>query len=139
MSDHERDATLDLASERVPVLKRRVGWRTWEALPLVRDVVLFGRDPEAVDVVLDHPSVSKVHARVEVRAGPERPCWIEDLGSRNGTLVNRARLTASRELHPGDIVSLGALRYTFEREPFLDILPWLPPVLPSETTDGSPS
>src|SRR5690606_18783024 len=49
------------------------------------------------------PKVSRVHARL-VRQGEQ---WlIEDLGSRNGTLVNGERLTERRALSFGDRVQL---------------------------------
>ena len=52
------------------------------------------------------PSVSQNHARIEVA---EDGLWVEDLGSRNGTLVNgekaqRALLSAGDELRMGRLV-----------------------------------
>lgn len=54
------------------------------------------------------PSVSQHHARlVEAPEG----LWVEDLGSRNGTLVNGEALQGSRRrrIGPGDVVQLGAI------------------------------
>jgi transcriptional regulator with AAA-type ATPase domain len=50
--------------------------------------VLIGRDAEC-QVVLDDPTVSRQHARLEIGA----TSTITDLGSRNGTLLRRGRLT----------------------------------------------
>jgi hypothetical protein len=57
------------------------------------------------DVRLDHPSVSRRHARVAFRGG----CWtVEDLGSSNGTLVNGVRVDR-HELRRGDVVAFAAV------------------------------
>src|SRR5688572_28770068 len=60
--------------------------------------VLFGRAAEC-QVVLDHVKVSRHHARLLVG---DR-CTVEDLGSRNGTIVRGHRLAANepREVHSG--------------------------------------
>jgi len=55
---------------------------------LLGDEIIVGRKEGAVDVNLDlrfDPWVSHRHARIWVR---DSACWIEDLGSRNGTSVN---------------------------------------------------
>jgi pSer/pThr/pTyr-binding forkhead associated (FHA) protein len=61
----------------------------------------------SVDVHLDHPSVSKLHAEI-VRRGPY--AYVSDLGlSRNGTRVN-GRVVAQRLLENGDVLSFGSQR-----------------------------
>src|SRR5687767_2555376 len=61
-----------------------------------RGAFSIGRGTD-VDVVIDHPSVSRVHARL-VLDGSLR---IEDLGSSNGTKVDGHRLA------PGSVAPLG--------------------------------
>ncbi|MDY7227557.1 FHA domain-containing protein [Hyalangium rubrum] len=56
------------------------------------------------DIVLGGDLVSRKHARLLVEGDSLR---IEDLGSRNGSRVNGIPLQGSRELTPGDTVSLG--------------------------------
>lgn len=57
------------------------------------------------DVILDHPSVSRKHARLTPRAGS----WLlEDLDSTHGTYVNGRRVSASL-VRPGDQLRLGAV------------------------------
>ena len=75
---------------------------------LVASSITIGRGAEC-DVVIDHSSVSKQHARVKTEGGAT---LIEDLGSANGILVNGAP-EASATLHSGDIVELGTLRFRF--------------------------
>jgi FHA domain len=70
------------------------------------DVTTIGRG-QAVDVRLDHPSVSKLHAEI-VRRGPY--AYVTDLGlSRHGTRVN-GKVVAQRLLENGDVVSFGSQR-----------------------------
>ena len=70
------------------------------------DVTTVGRG-EGVDVHLDDPSVSRLHAEL-VRRGPH--VYVTDLGlSSNGTRVN-GRPVGRRVLSDGDVLSFGAAR-----------------------------
>lgn len=71
----------------------------------------IGRSPEN-DLVLDHPSVSRYHARLYEQRG----CWhAEDLGSRNGTYVNSVAVsTEPCALHHGDLLRLGEIEALFQ-------------------------
>jgi hypothetical protein len=72
-------------------------------VPVGRDVTV-GRALDN-DIILDHPSVSRHHARLIPRA----TCWvIEDLGSTHGSYVNGRRVR-SEFLRGGDTVRLGSL------------------------------
>lgn len=66
------------------------------------DTITIGRDP-ANDIVLDHPSVSRKHARINRR---ENRYYIEDLGSINGVKVNGANADGT-EVKQGTVVRLG--------------------------------
>lgn len=55
-------------------------------------------------VVLDDTYVSQVHARVFSRG---ESFFIEDLGSTNGTYLNRKRVGGATELQRGDRVKIG--------------------------------
>ncbi len=62
--------------------------------PLRDGAISIGRQPDN-DVVLDHPSVSGRHLRIEAAPpGAEAPFTVVDVGSRNGTLLRGQRLTA---------------------------------------------
>jgi hypothetical protein len=79
---------------------------TGAILRLRSDVTTVGRG-KSVDVHLDHPSVSKLHAEI-VRRGPY--AYVSDLGlSRHGTRVN-GKLVAQRLLENGDVLSFGSQR-----------------------------
>jgi len=71
--------------------------------------MLLGRDPSN-DVVLTDSGVSWHHARVEDRGDS----WaVVDLGSTNGTFVNRARVS-EHVLRPGEKIRLGRTVLRFE-------------------------
>ena len=79
---------------------------TGETYELTAEVTTVGRG-EGVDVVLDDPSVSRLHAEL-VRRGSH--VYVSDLGlSTNGTRVN-GRPVGRRVLLDGDVVAFGAAR-----------------------------
>ncbi len=70
--------------------------------------VLVGRAPTA-DLRIDDPRVSRLHARIEMR---DDGVYLEDLGSRNGTLVNGVPSAGGR-LTAGDDIRIGAASLIF--------------------------
>jgi FHA domain len=77
-----------------------------DVISLASEVTTVGRGA-GVDIRLDDPSVSRLHAEL-VRRGPY--VYVVDLGlSRNGTRVN-GRPVARRVLDEGDVLSFGAAR-----------------------------
>lgn len=92
---------------------------TGTVLPLRPEVTTVGRG-RGVDIRLDDPSVSRLHAEF-VRRGPY--VYVVDLGlSRNGTRVN-GRPIARRVLEDGDVVSFGAARCRMGGIPREDVDP----------------
>jgi hypothetical protein len=90
---------------------------TGEIIPLRSDVTTVGRGLW-VDVRLEDPSVSLLHAEIVCR-GPYY--YVADLGlSRNGTRVN-GRPVARRVLDDGDVLSFGSARCRVEGLPQEDI------------------
>jgi pSer/pThr/pTyr-binding forkhead associated (FHA) protein len=72
---------------------------------------VIGRSREC-DLVLDDPNVSRRHA--ELRRDDDG--WaVQDLGSTNGIKLNGKRSRGGR-LNPGDEITLGLSRLTFEQE-----------------------
>jgi hypothetical protein len=64
---------------------------------------VVGRGPEC-QLAVDDPLVSRKHAVLRVSA---TGVVAQDLGSRNGVLVNGVKLDGSRELVPGDKIRIG--------------------------------
>jgi predicted component of type VI protein secretion system len=86
------------------------------------------------DVVVDDPSVSRVHADVQQLNGR---WFLEDCGSRNGTNVNGRRLTGMVPLRSDDEVVLGRARLQFHGQVSpagrpTDAVVQRPPVTPRE-------
>ena len=77
-----------------------------ETFALTRELTTVGRG-DGVDISLDDPSVSRLHAEIIVR-GPH--VYVSDLGlSVNGTRVN-GRPVGRRVLIEGDVLSFGVCR-----------------------------
>jgi len=89
---------------------RSGGGRAGESFEAIGDRALIGRSPEC-DVFLDDVTVSRRHAEL-VRDG--NGFTIRDLGSLNGTFVNRHRIETSM-LEDDDEVQIGKYRMTFLR------------------------
>jgi len=70
---------------------------------------VVGRHPSC-GIVLDAVAVSRQHAAVTVE-GAE--AWIEDLGSRNGTLIDDRPISGRRSLADADVVVVGDQRLRF--------------------------
>jgi DNA-binding winged helix-turn-helix (wHTH) protein len=64
---------------------------------------VLGRDPDAV-LWVDHPSVSRRHARILVAGGKG---VLEDLESKNGTFLNGKAIVKRTALADGDEVRIG--------------------------------
>ena len=70
----------------------------------------FGSDPLRVTRILDDPSVSPVHARIQEQHGEY---ILSDEKSVAGTWVNYESLTSPRRLQHGDVLHFGRLSYRF--------------------------
>ncbi|MCE9614446.1 MAG: Flp pilus assembly complex ATPase component TadA [Lentisphaerae bacterium] len=70
--------------------------------------LLIGRSIEC-DVILHDREVSSKHAQMVRR---DKACWLQDLGSTNGTLVNGRKIVQQR-LASGDEFQIGRYRLTF--------------------------
>lgn len=80
---------------------------------LVDDEAVVGRGRDA-QVAIAHDSVSRRHARISRRAAD---FVVEDLGSRNWTLVNGERVASERVLADGDRVTFGEVELAVVLQP----------------------
>jgi sigma-B regulation protein RsbU (phosphoserine phosphatase) len=86
----------------VAFLEFKTGPRSGERIPVRPGRVVIGRHP-ACDCVIDASAVSRQHAAVVMQ---DSQVTIEDLRSRNGTLLNGRHLTAPHRLAHGDQVQI---------------------------------
>jgi len=106
----DEDGPLDeIAAEGPALVVRSGGGRAGEHFTPQGDRTTIGRSPDN-DIFLDDVTVSRKHAVVLQSGGELR---IEDLGSLNGTFVNRRRIDASTRLESGDEVQIGKYRLSF--------------------------
>jgi type III secretion system YscD/HrpQ family protein len=91
---------------------------------------LMGTDPNICDIVFHDNSVSRQHARLTVTA--EDTLQIEDLNSRNGTMVDAQPLEKKQPLEPNILVTLGSTSFVIiDREGQMQtiISPFLPSIV----------
>jgi pSer/pThr/pTyr-binding forkhead associated (FHA) protein len=98
----------DVVRQGAALVVRAGGGRVGESFPLDGDRMTIGRRPDS-DVFLDDVTVSRDHALI-IRRGDE--FHLDDLGSLNGTYVNRRRIDSHR-LADGDELQIGRYKLTF--------------------------
>jgi hypothetical protein len=79
-------------------------------IPINTPEMTFGSDPLQVTRILDDPSVSPLHARLQEKNGEY---ILSDEKSTAGTWVNYESLTAPHRLQHGDVLHIGRLSYRF--------------------------
>jgi pSer/pThr/pTyr-binding forkhead associated (FHA) protein/ribosomal protein L40E len=110
-AEEEGQAELEDFGIKGPALVvRSGGGRAGETFVLDQERTTVGRSPEC-DIFLDDVTVSRRHAVVARKGGDHLE--IEDLGSLNGTFLNRKRIESSAPLTDGDELQIGKYRLTF--------------------------
>lgn len=87
---------------------------------------------DTCDIVIDEPTVSGEHCRLEFDDGR---VFIEDLQSTNGTFINGERIYKKKQIHPDALVTLG--RNTTLPMPSQLSGPKPPPELPKESASAT--
>jgi pSer/pThr/pTyr-binding forkhead associated (FHA) protein len=106
--EEDGDELEELGVEGPTLVVRSGGGRAGEQFALERTQTTVGRTPDC-DIFLDDVTVSRRHAIVARGAGA---FTIEDLGSLNGTFLNRRRIEKA-DLQTGDEVQIGKYRLIF--------------------------
>jgi pSer/pThr/pTyr-binding forkhead associated (FHA) protein len=97
-----------VAPDSATLVIRSGGGRSGETFVIDGEQARIGRSPEA-EVFLDDVTVSRNHALLVRRRDG---IYIDDLGSLNGTYVNRKRIE-SHKLQDGDELQVGKYKLTF--------------------------
>ncbi len=95
------------------VLRAMLGLDPGQLFHIEGESTVLGRHP-GCDVVLESAAVSRQHARVSNVGGK---CYVEDLGSRNGTFVNGQPVVDRRPLAENDRLAICDLVFTFHDHP----------------------
>jgi len=98
----------EVAGEGATLVIRAGGGRSGELFNVSGERMTIGRSPEA-EVFLDDVTVSRNHALLVRRRDG---LYIDDLGSLNGTYVNRRRIKSHR-LQNGDELQVGKYKLTY--------------------------
>lgn len=89
---------------------------------------IIGTDPNACDIVFHDTSVSRQHTRITVNQ--DDSLIIEDLKSRNGTLVDGEKLEGKLNLTANSLVAVGTTSFViFDREGEMQTI--ISPLMPS--------
>jgi hypothetical protein len=100
-----------VAHEGAALVVRAGGGRVGESFALDGDRMTIGRRPDS-DVFLDDVTVSRDHALLVKRSGDY---YLDDLGSLNGTYVNRHRIESHR-LEDGDELQVGKFKLSYRHQ-----------------------
>ena len=98
----------EIASDGGALVIRTGGGRAGESFGIEGERMTIGRSPEA-EVFLDDVTVSRNHALLVRRRDG---LYIDDLGSLNGTYVNRRRIESHR-LADGDEIQVGKYKLSY--------------------------
>ena len=75
----------------------------------IEPITTIGRSPTNT-IVLESSFVSTEHTRILFR---DKSLWVEDMGSRNHTLVDQKEVTEAVAVSPGSVLQVGDVRFKF--------------------------
>jgi DNA-binding winged helix-turn-helix (wHTH) protein len=86
-------------------------WLSWNEteIPLAKGENIIGRD-SAANARIDDSTISRRHARIVIA---DKRASIEDLGSKNGTLLRGRKMNKPVELSDGDVITVGSVNVIF--------------------------
>lgn len=113
---HQSDDTVMLSSEAheagFPYLIKKQNGET-EKINLSNSTFVIGRNPEAVQLVLESANVSRTHLEINAM---DHEYSIKDLGSKNGSLLNEQVLVPYKiySLKDQDRIIIGDVQFSFQ-------------------------
>jgi type III secretion system YscD/HrpQ family protein len=89
---------------------------------------IIGTDPNSCDIVFHDTSVSRQHARLSIQE--DESMFLEDLKSRNGTLLDGDAIEGKTAIQPNQIITTGTTSFVvYDREGNMQTI--ISPLLPS--------
>ncbi len=110
VTDSEARAAVEALPPGTALLVVKRGPNAGSRFMLDRDLTTAGRHPDS-DIFLDDVTVSRRHA--EFRRTADGGYTVVDVGSLNGTYLDRGRIDSAVLLNSGDEVQIGKFRLTF--------------------------
>lgn len=108
----EHDLSFHLVPDTPLLLKVIAGPNAGAEIGIETDrTYVLGKDAASCDIVFQDLSVSRNHAKLHI--DPDGIVDIEDLGSKNGTLVNGQPILEKTILTPQDVIALGTTLFLF--------------------------
>ena len=107
-SEEEISVSLPVPESGFGVLVVKRGPNAGSRYSLHQELTQIGRHPDS-DIFLDDVTVSRRHCNVTIR---DNKYWINDVGSLNGTYLNRQRVDLA-QLSGGDELQVGRLKLVF--------------------------
>lgn len=136
-SEEESELPFNLLSETPLILKVISGPNAGAEIGIEKGKsYTIGKDSSSSDIVFQDMSVSRNHARLDVSG--EGVIEIEDLGSKNGTVINGIPTAEKRIITPQDLIALGTTVFLIiDREApqetiYSSIIPFHEPSKPKE-------
>ncbi len=107
-TDEEISVTLPVPDSGFGILVVKRGPNAGSRFVLHQETTRVGRHPDS-DIFLDDVTVSRRHCDITTR---DSQYWINDVGSLNGTYLNRQRVDLA-QLTAGDEVQVGRFKLVF--------------------------
>ncbi len=108
-AEDELTVTLDELPERIGMLVVKRGPNAGSKFVLDQPVTKAGRHPDS-DIFLDDVTVSRRHAEI---VHDDNGYRMRDVGSLNGTYLNRERIERETPLENGDELQIGKFKLVF--------------------------
>lgn len=106
----EEEVPFNLISENAFILKVISGSNAGAEFGMEKGrSYIIGKNPSSCDIVFNDLSVSKEHAKITIDS--EGLCYIEDLGSKNGVIVNSKKIDTKEIISSKDLIVLGATTF----------------------------
>ncbi len=108
--EEQSEKPFDIVSEDSLILKVLSGPNAGAEFRLEKDKsYIIGKDPDVCDVVFNDLSVSKEHGKITI--DKDGSAFVEDLGSKNGVIVNSKKVKEFQKISSKDLILMGTTTF----------------------------